>query len=120
MAFKLDYTSSGLKKNLEKMTAKLGAVVLMYSATKASEIEAKMKINRPWTDRTGMAKATLRAKVSQPNKHLVRITLAHGVDYGIWLELAHGKNYAIIAPTVNEEGPRIVDDLNDLMSKLTL
>lgn len=120
MAFTIDYNSSTLKKNLDKMGTKLGAVILMYSATKAKEIESKMKINRPWTDRTGMAKTLLNAKVSQPNSNTVRITLAHGVDYGIWLELAHGKNYAIIAPTIREEGPRIVEDLNDLMSKLKL
>lgn len=120
MAFQFDYDSSTLKKNLDKMSVKLGAVVLMYAATKASELQAKMKLNRPWTDRTGMAKALLNAKVSQPNQNTVRITLAHGVDYGIWLELAHGKNYAIIAPTVREEGPRIVEDLNNLMAKLKL
>lgn len=120
MSFKLDYGDSSLGKNLDKMSLKLGAVVLMYSATKASELQAKMKINRPWTDRTGMAKAMLNAKVSQPDPNLVRITLTHGVDYGIWLELAHGKNYAIIAPTIRDEGPRIVDDLNNLMSKLKI
>lgn len=120
MAFKLDYNGSTLKKNLDKMSEKLGAVILMYAATKASELQSQMKMNRPWTDRTGMAKATLNAKVSQPNKNTVRITLSHGVDYGIWLELAHGKNYAIIAPTIREEGPRIVGDLNNLMSKLKL
>ena len=120
MAFKLDYDESTLKKNLDKMSVKLGTVVLMYAATKASELQAKMKLNRPWTDRTGMAKALLNAKVSQPNKDTIRITLTHGVDYGIWLELANGKNYAIIAPTVREEGPRIVEDLKNLMSKLKL
>ena len=120
MAFKLNYNESTLKKNLDNMSTKLGAVILMYAATKASEIQEEMKLNRPWTDRTGLAKATLRAKVSQPNKNTVRITLSHGVDYGIWLELAHGKNYAIIAPTVRDEGPRIVEDLNNLMSKLKL
>lgn len=120
MAFTLDYDSSALKKNLDKMGVKLGAVILMYSATKAQEIQYKMKVNRPWTDRTGMAKALLTCRVSQPSKTLVRLTLAHGVNYGIWLELAHGKNYAIIAPTIAEEGPRIVEDLNDLMSQLSL
>lgn len=120
MAFQLNYTSSTLKKNLDKMSEKLGALVLMYAATKASEIESKMKQNRPWTDRTGLAKARLSARVSQPNKNTIRITLAHGVDYGIWLELAHGKNYAIIAPTIRDEGPRVVKDLDDIMSKLKL
>lgn len=120
MAFTLDYNSSTLSKNLDKMAVKLGAVLLMYSATKAEEIQYKMKANRPWTDRTNMAKTLLNAKVSQPDKNTIRITLAHGVDYGIWLELAHGKNYAIIAPTIREEGPRIIEDLGDLMSKLKL
>ena len=120
MAFKLDYDESSLKKNLDKMSTKLGAVLLMYAATKASELQAKMKLNRPWTDRTGMAKTLLNAKVSQPDSNTIRITLTHGVDYGIWLELAHGKNYAIIAPTIREEGPRVVEDLENLMSKLKL
>lgn len=120
MAFRLDYDESTLKKNLDKMSEKLGAVVLMYAATKASDLQSKMKLNRPWTDRTNMAKALLSAKVSQPDKDRIRITLAHGVDYGIWLELANEKNYAIIAPTIREEGPRVVEDLNNLMSKLKL
>lgn len=120
MAFKLDYQSSTLCKNLDNMSQKLGAVILMYSNTKANELQAYMKRNRPWTDRTGMAKALLNAKVSQPNSNTIRITLAHGVDYGTWLELAHGKNYAIIAPTIRQEGPRLVSDLNNIMSRLAL
>lgn len=120
MAIKFDYPSSSLSSGLDKMGEKLGAVVLMYAATKAVELEAKMKQNRPWTDRTGMAKATLNTKVSQPDDHTVRITLAHGVEYGIWLELANQKNYAIIGPTIDIEGPRVVSDLGNLMAKLKL
>ncbi|MBQ0112199.1 MAG: hypothetical protein KBT03_03625 [Bacteroidales bacterium] len=120
MAITFKYNQSTLSKNLDKMSTKLGAVVLMYCGTKASELEAKMKVNRPWTDRTGMAKATLNAKVSQPDKNTVRITLAHGVEYGIWLELAHEKNYAIVAPTIRDEGPRVVQGLNNILSQLKL
>lgn len=120
MAFTLNYNQSTLSAGLDRMAEKFGAMVLMYAATKANELEAKMKQNRPWTDRTNMAKATLNAKVSQPDDKTVRITLAHGVEYGIWLELAHEKNYAIIKPTIDKEGPHLVSDLNDLMSKLKL
>lgn len=120
MAFTIDWDGSSLNANMNKMATKLGAVILMYASTKAVQIESRMKMNRPWTDRTGMAKATLSARVSQPDTNTVRITLAYGVSYGIWLELAHGKNYAIVAPTVRDEGPRVVSELRDIMSKIAL
>lgn len=118
MAIRIDYASSTLNKNLLEMSTKIGAAVLMLASTEASRLESKMKINRPWTDRTGMAKATLRAFVSQPSKDKIRITLAHGVDYGIWLELAHGKNWAIVAPTINQEGPEVIKHFQGLMNRL--
>lgn len=120
MAVRFKYRENTLQQGLDRMSDKLGAMLLMYASTKAVELQAKMKQNRPWTDRTGMAKATLNTKVSQPDDHTIRITLAHGVDYGIWLELAHEKNYAIVGPTVQREGPRVVSDLHDLMAKIKL
>lgn len=120
MAFRLDYKSSTLNKGMDRLGAKMGAMVLMYAATKASEIRSYMKINRKWTDRTGMAKGTLDCRVSQPSERIIRLTLSHGVYYGIWLELAHEKKYAIIAPTIQVQGPRMVKDLNGLLSKIKL
>ena len=118
MSFKIDYPSSSLSRGLENMQNKIGIAVKMYAITKASELEAKMKLQRPWTDRTGLAKSTLNAQVSQPNPNLIRITLAHGVDYGIWLELAHEKNWAIIGPIITQESPNVVNDMNNLMNFL--
>lgn len=115
---KFDYDKSKLGQNMEKFSQKLGAAVLMYANTKAVQLEASMKRNRPWTDRTGMAKATLRTVVTQPDQNTIRITLAHGVSYGIWLELAHEKKYAIVNPTLEKEAPNVVDGLQDLMSKI--
>jgi len=120
LAFELDFEGSTLNKKMDKLGLKMGAMILMYASTKAIKIESTMKKNRPWTDRTNMAKTMLSARVSRPDENLIRITLAHGVDYGIWLELANGKNYAIIIPTVEQEGPRIVEDLNDIMTKIKL
>jgi hypothetical protein len=77
-----------------------------------------MKVNRPWTDQTNQAKARLHTSVSQPNPNIVRITLAHGVNYGIWLELANEKKYAILAPTVNKFAPKIVEDLEGIFGKM--
>lgn len=115
---KFDYDKSKLSQNMEKFSQKFGAAVLMYANTKAVQLEASMKRNRPWTDRTGMAKATLRTVVTQPDQNTIRITLAHGVSYGIWLELAHEKKWAIVNPTLEKEAPNVVDGLQDLMSKI--
>ena len=106
---------SPLEKGMVQLGVKMKAALLMYMATKAAELEGKMKTKRPWVDRTGMAKQTLTARVSQPSQTKLRITCAHGVDYGIWLELAHGKNWAIVAPTIREEAPKIVQGLGNIM-----
>lgn len=116
--FVLDYSKSALGQNLAQFSNKIGAAMLMYAATKSTECESYMKLNRPWTDRSNQAKATLNAKVSQPNDHTIRITLAHGVDYGIYLELAHEKRYAIIGPTINIKSVEIMQDMKNLMSKI--
>lgn len=112
--------NTDLSKKLDVMGPKLAALILMYSATKANKIESSMKTKRPWRDRTGYAKQRLTASVSEPEEGVVRITLAHGVDYGIWLELAKEKKYAIIEPTINEEAPKIITDLRDIMSQIRL
>lgn len=116
--FVLDYSKSALGQNLAQFSNKIGAAMLMYATTKSTECEAYMKLHRPWTDRTNQAKTTLNSKVSQPNDHTIRITLAHGVDYGIWLELAHEKRYAIIGPTVTIKSVEIMQDMKNLMSKI--
>lgn len=120
MAIRINYDQSDLYKSIDSMGAKLGAELLMYSSTKAAQLQAIMKQRRPWTDRTGMAKATLNARVSRPSEDIIRITLAHGVSYGIDLELKHGKAYAIVGPTIDIEGPKVISELSGLMSKINL
>ena len=109
-----------LSQNLDEFQDRLKYAVQMYASTKANELEALMKANRKWTDRTGMAKARLNASISEPDENIIRITLAHGVEYGIWLELANEKNFAIIAPTLSQQGPRVIEGLNDLMNEIKL
>jgi phosphopantothenoylcysteine synthetase/decarboxylase len=118
MAISFRYKESTLAKNLDSAAERMGAAVLLYAGTKASKIEADMKVNRQWTDQTGAAKANLNASVSQPNPNIVRITLAHGVNYGIWLELAKEKKYAILAPSVRKFAPEVIEDLKGIMGQM--
>lgn len=107
-----------LVKGIDELNKRIAAALLMKLATEAEVLRYKMQSNRPWTDRTGMAKATLTAKVSRPKPELFRTTLAHGVDYGVWLELANEKNYAIIQPTILQEGPGYFESLKGFIDKL--
>jgi hypothetical protein len=76
----------------------------------AEDIEAWMKENAPWEDRTGDARDGLTAKkVSQGFRQ--EIYLYHTVDYGIWLEVRWNGKYAIIVPALEHfdsmMGPRL-------------
>lgn len=111
---------SQLNSSMGSLSPKLTSALLMYMSTKSAQIQAKMKMKRPWTDRTGMAKMMLSAKPNHPNEFTFQIILAHGVDYGIWLELANEKKYAILMPTINEEGPKMVSGLTNFLDKIKL
>lgn len=103
--------------NLGTLAVKTEMGLLMYAQTKASQLESYMKTNRPWTDRTSMAKNTLSGRASSV-KNGVRITLSYGVDYGIYLERAHEQRYAIIEPTIKIKGPGVLKGAEGIMSKV--
>ena len=78
-------------------------------------IEDYMKINAPWTDRTSNARQTLNVTVDK-SKDRTELVLAHGMEYGIYLELAHAGAWAIINPTLDIYGPKVWDSVLDMLS----
>ena len=76
----------------------------------ARRCEIYMKEHARWDDRTGDARAGLRAEGSF---ELVRYTISlyHTVEYGIWLEVRWNGKYAIINPTIEAMGPRFMAEM---------
>jgi len=74
----------------------------------AQKVQAEMRADAPWEDRTGNARSGL-FSVVEAAEDAVTIWLSHGhtVDYGVYLELAHGKKYAVIMPTIQANLPVI-------------
>lgn len=97
MAVRFD--DSDVKNGLEQLRRKVEAGLVIYGETVSKDFESYAKSNRPWTDRTGAARQRLNGYVEKI-LHGVRIYIAHGVYYGIFLELAHEKKYAILEPTI--------------------
>ena len=81
----------------------------------AAQAEARMRATARWTDRTGAARGSLTATPELIGRAM-RLRLAHGVPYGIWLEVANDGRYAIIQPTqrwiATQVGPVVAAAVN--------
>lgn len=74
------------------------------------DMVAYAKQNAPWQDITGDARAELHSPPITTSHNGDRsIILAHGVDYGIYLETHNGGQFAIIVPTIKEFAGRLSD-----------
>ena len=63
-------------------------------------LEGYAKQNAPWTDRTSNARQGLHSFSQALGRETVALYLAHGMDYGIYLETRFQGRYAIIWPTI--------------------
>lgn len=81
--------------------------LVSYLQAHAAEIAQQMRREAIWQDRTGAARHKLVASV-ETNGSQVSLYLAHGVPYGVFLELSHGGRYAIVGPTTMRVGPQIM------------
>lgn len=73
------------------------------------EVEDYARSNAIWEDRTGDARAGLRAEVEDADG-IIALDLGHTVDYGLWLEVIQNGRFAIIMPTLEALGPQIIAD----------
>lgn len=81
----------------------------------AEQMEAWAKQNAPWQDQTTDAREHLHATVEETGP-IGTIVLAHGEPYGLWLEIAHGGKYAIIAPAIDYWGPIVMRSLQNMIN----
>ena len=116
MNFRLDI--QGLADGLVTAQMKADAAIRMYAENGALKLQNYARQHRKWTDRTGHARQRLTGtSMAQSNGY--RLQLAHGVDYGIWLELAHEKRFAIIESTIRKVGTeQILPGFNKLLERL--
>lgn len=118
MANGFRFDMSGLVKGLVEVPDWAEAAIQMYAEQGALKLQNFARENRKWTDRTGHARQRLTGYVGKiPQGY--RITLAHGVDYGLWLELAHEKRFAIIPPSIEYVGTfEIMPGFQNLLERL--
>lgn len=114
----LDIDTSDLSDGLKEFERRAEAAIQLYAETSALKLQNHARENAPWTDRTGHARQRLSGK-AEPTDTGYDLILAHGVDYGIFLELANEKRYAIIQQTIDYIGStQIMPGLRRLLENL--
>ena len=111
------YSDNGIVMGLESIQNRASQNFVQYMQRRADEIEAYMKQNHPWQNRTGRAERGLHTTVDEVTtggEALVQIGLFH--DEGTWywhhLEYGMGRRFAIIEPTQRIFGPKLLNELN--------
>lgn len=103
--FDLDTITPGLRRLLPAIDA---GVDLAFDSM-VPVAESYMRLNAKWTDRTGNARAGLRARHDSEPMVRHELVLHHSMPYGIWLEVRFSGKYAIIGPSIQELGPDLMD-----------
>jgi len=93
--------------NLWNAASKQKMTLLLYADSAAKKMEAEAKRNAPWTDRTTNARQSLAGGAGWDGTKL-KVILSGGMDYSVYLELAHEKKYAILKPTLDKNAPAIL------------
>lgn len=113
----MDVNANSLKQGLERMASRSDVAIKEYLDTAGLKLQNYAKKNAPWTDRSGRARTSLNYSVEAiPVGY--RLIIAHGVDYGIWLELAHEKRFAILDKTIQQNSSEIMKGFTNLMERL--
>lgn len=115
----LEFNFDDLEKGLEEFAKRAEQIIDDLCVASAKDLEAYAKANKPWTNRTGEAQRRLSGTSKRTDDYTWTLTLSHGVDYGIWLEIAHEERYAIIQPTIRVKSPKIMKNFNHAIDKLS-
>lgn len=106
--------STAIPEMVEEYNRQVYSALWKLALGYAPKIEAWMKENASWTDRTSNARQTLWAEAFDFVDVIV-LAFGHGVDYGTFLELANQGRYAIITPALDVFGPQIWNDAKALI-----
>lgn len=106
-----------LAARVRRLQGRFTDAVDRLSEETAADGEARAKVDAPWQNRTGAARAGLQG-TSNVQGGSGTIVLAHGVSYGIWLELANQARYGILPATLDYMVGQLEDGLDGLLERV--
>lgn len=103
----------------DEVLKKVKAGIQLFGDTAGKNMEAKAKMNAPWTDRTGAARNSIQGGF-QWNGENGLIYISGNVDYFKYLELYHEKKWAILWPTITEHQSEILNAFEGMLNKVNI
>lgn len=113
--FSVNTLSQGIANFEFKMNEGFENAILDFK----EELVSYARSNAPWEDRTGDARGGLASEFYGEAGQTVGVVLYHTVDYGPWLEIRWGGKYAIIMPTVEAMGTKMLGTMQRMMDGIT-
>lgn len=101
---------------LDSINDKVLEALQIISKSAAAEMEAYAKANAKWQDRTGNARQKLKGDAYWLNPKTLETVIMHQMDYGVWLELAMGRKYAILEQSMQQVAPQLIEAYKKLLN----
>ena len=102
-----------VKANMGKLSGAIAEKAKAVVDRNFIEMENFAKSNASWTDRTGNARRSIK-KVDKSDRTAILYYLIIGVNYGVWLEIAHQGKFQILRPTMTIFEPKLQKELKKI------
>lgn len=102
---------------LQDTPTKAEAAIKMYATEGAKKFQNYAKTHKRWINRTEHAQKRLVGFVETQNDK-TKVCIAHGVNYGYYLEMCYEQKYAILNETVEMNSKEVLEEYENLMNKL--
>ena len=111
------FDGSDLFRGLTDLKRRKRIALNVFADTAGKKMVNKAKQTALWTDRTANARQTMFSGYYWTGP-ILNIYISGGMDYSVYLELAHEKKYAVLWPTVRIMSPILLQSLERLLERI--
>lgn len=107
-----------LRRNVRHLNRNVRRNLSLIVDRRAAITTTDLKTGARWTDRTGAARSGLIA-IPIHGRTFEEIFMSYSVTYGIWLEIANDRKYAIITPMMRIAGEALLADCRYMLDRMS-
>lgn len=109
-SFTIDRGSiTALLSQTKEYKGKLYEALWIITDTVAKKMVVWARDNAIWENQTTNARQGLRGDAWWESSNQLVCSMSHTMEYGVWLELAHEKKYAILEKSINKYKDELIE-----------